>query len=247
MDRLIYLAMAGAKHLFARQDSLANNLANANTTGYRAQQTAFRVAPVQGQGLPTRAFAVESTPVADFAPGVIQQTGRNLDVAVNGRGWIAVQGANGEEGYTRAGAFDVAPDGTLVTRDGLQVMGEGSGPISIPPDARIAIAEDGTVSAINLQPPLTGVNVIGRIKLVNPPEASLERSADGLFRVRGGDAAELDPNVRVIPGSLEGSNVNVVEAMIGVIAAARQFEMHMKMLQTADANARSSDQLLTTS
>ena len=242
MDKLIYLAMTGAKHLLMRQDTLANNLANANTSGFRSQAIAFRSAPVLGEGSPTRAFAVESTPRADFAPGPIQQTGRDLDIAVSGRGWIAVQGLDGTEGYTRAGSLRVDASGMLQTADGLPVLGDG-GPIVIPQDHRVTIAADGTVTATPIQPPVRAATPVGRIKLVNPPEEALQRGADGLFRPAEGPAP-LDEAVRLIPGAIEGSNVNVAEAMIGIIATARQFELQMKMLQNADTNARSASQIL---
>src|SRR5262245_61401986 len=133
MDKLIYLAMTGAKHMLMRQDTLANNVANANTSGFRAENIAFRSVPVQGVGRPTRAFVVESTPRADFMAGPIQQTGRDLDVAVSGSGWIAVQGSDGNEGYTRAGSLQIDPNGMLLTASGLPVLGDG-GPIVIPQD-----------------------------------------------------------------------------------------------------------------
>jgi flagellar basal-body rod protein FlgF len=245
MDRLIYLAMTGAKHLLARQEVLAQNLANANTNGFRALNVAFRTAPVTGVGAPTRAFAVDSTPAASFAPGAIAQTGRELDVAVGGTGWIAVQGRDGREGYTRAGNLQLAADGTLVTASGLSVLGEG-GPIIAPPDSRIVVAPDGTVSAAPLQPPLTGTTTVGRIKLASPVERDLDRDADGLFRLRSGRPAEADPNVRLVSGALEGSNVNVAETMVGIIAAARQFELQMRMLTSAESDARTANQLLST-
>src|SRR5262245_11349289 len=151
MDKLIYLAMTGAKHLLMRQDTLANNLANANTSGFRAESVALRSVPVQGVGSPTRAFVVESTPRADFTPGTIQHTARDLDVAVSGRGWIAVQGPSGNEGYTRAGSLQIDANGMLQTAAGLPVLGDG-GPIVVPQDNRITIAADGTVTATPNQP-----------------------------------------------------------------------------------------------
>jgi flagellar basal-body rod protein FlgF len=243
MDKLIYTAMTGAKHALMRQDTLANNLANANTAGFRAESVAFRSVPVQGVGAPTRAFVVESTPRVDFTPGAVQHTGRELDVAVSGRGWVAVQGPDGTEGYTRAGSLQIDSTGVLQTAGGLPVLGDG-GPIIIPQDNRITIAADGTVSATPNQPPLRAATPVGRIKLVNPPEESLRHDADGLFRVADGGTAEVDENVRLIPGAVEGSNVNVAEAMIGIIAVARQFDLQMKMMQNADTNARAASQLL---
>jgi flagellar basal-body rod protein FlgF len=241
VDRLIYTAMTGAKHLMYRQDALAQNLANANTTGFRADLVALRAVPAQGQEAGTRVFTVETTTGADFAPGPMQATGRPLDVAVQGAGWIAVQALDGNEAYTRAGNLQVSADGTLQLPNGLPVLGDG-GPITVPADAALSIAADGTISAKTANSP--NVNQVGRIKLVNPEAAELEKGLDGLFRVRGGEPAEADPNVRLAEGTLEGSNVNVVEAMIGMIAAARQFEMQMKMLSTAEQNEQKAGSLI---
>ncbi|GIX26312.1 MAG: flagellar basal-body rod protein FlgF [Burkholderiales bacterium] len=243
MDRVIYLAMGGAKQILVRQEVVAHNLANAGTTGFRAQMSAFRAVPVEGAGLPTRAYVVETTPAVSLAPGPMEQTGRALDVAVLGAGWIAVQASDGEEAYTRNGRLQVNPNGVLITGAGHPVMGD-SGPITAPLDARITIAPDGSVSALlNGQ---SGANVmpLGRIKLVNPPGAELLRGEDGLFRMRGGGAATADAAVRLAPGALEGSNVNVVEAMITMIGLARQFDLHMRLLGNAEANERQADQLL---
>lgn len=241
MDRLIYLSMAGARHTLDAQASVAHNLANVNSAGFRAQVNAFRAVPVFGDGQPTRAFVVDSTIGTDFRPGTIQQTGRDLDVALLGRGFIAVQHPDGSEVYTRNGSLAIGPGGVLETRQGHPVMGDG-GPISIPPDSAVTIARDGTVSV--LQPGGRGaVNVVGRIKLVNPPEADLVRAEDGLFRLRGG-TAEASPGVALSSGALEGSNVNAVEAMIQLIANARAFELHTKMLASAEANDRTANQLL---
>jgi len=242
MDRMIYTAMSGAKSMMQRQDVLANNLANINTPGYRAETVAFRVAPMEGPGLPTRAFSAESTPGADFSPGVITTTGRPLDVAVTGKGWLTVQAADGTEAYTRNGGMEVDDQGVLRTQNGLAVLGDG-GPIAVPPGNSVAIAADGTVSAIPLSGPKTPI-ALGRLKLVNPPATDITRSADGLFRLKGGAAAELDTTVRIASGSIEGSNVNAVEAMTGMISLARQFEMQMKLLQTAESNARKGSSVL---
>ena len=247
MDRLIYTAMTGAKHILEQQATTTNNLANATTTGFRAQLDSFRAVPViSSEGLPTRAFVVDSTVGSDFTPGAIQQTGRELDVAVQGKGWIAVESENGAEAYTRNGSLKLSENGVLQTQSGLNVLGDG-GPISIPPDVTIAIAKDGTVSAIPKTGSPSAVNVLGRIKLVNPPDASLVRGDDGNFRTKDGSPAESDPNVTVIGGALEGSNVNVVEAMVNMISLGRQFEMQMKLLQNAENNANKASQLLSLS
>jgi len=240
---MIYVAMSGAKHILDQQAVVAHNLANVSTNGYRAAASAFRAVPVQGDGLPTRTFVVDSTPGANFAPGALQSTGRNLDVAVQGAGWIAVQAPNGSEAYTRNGSLQISPNGMLQTRNGLNVLGDG-GPISIPPDSTISIAADGTVSVISTLPPPKSVNAVGRIKLVNPDEKLLSRGADGLFRLAAGASAEADSKVSLASGALEGSNVNVVEEMITMISLARQFDLQMQMLNNAQKNAAQASQIL---
>ncbi|MES2563836.1 MAG: flagellar basal-body rod protein FlgF [Pseudomonadota bacterium] len=243
MDRMIYVAMSGAKQMLVQQATVSNNLANVATTGYRAQVSAFRAAETMGDGAPTRSFVVDTTPTVDFSPGAIQQTGRDLDVAISGAGWIAVQLADGSEGYTRNGSLQVNVNGVLQTRTGLNVMGDG-GPIAIPVDVNVTIASDGTVSTVPSAGAVAQVAAIGRIKLVNPPEQSMFRGDDGIFRVRGGVAADADASVKLHSGALEGSNVNAVEAMVSMIALARQFDLQMKMLQNADGNDRQATQLL---
>lgn len=244
MDRLLYLAMNGAQSMFDRQNQVAHNLANASTAGYRAQTAAFRALPVVGPGQPTRTFVVESTTGTDFSLGPLRETGRVFDVAVDGRGFIAVRGADGREAYTRDGALQVSPAGTLETRNGLPVLTDGGGTISIPPDNTITIGRDGTISAI----PRVGVpntaTLVGRIKLVNPPEKTLVRGDDGLFRQESGRPAPGDAGVRVTSGMLEGSNVNAVEAITSIIAAARQFDTQIRLMQSADQNSRGLSQLL---
>lgn len=241
MDRLIYTSMTGAKHLFNRQAVLANNLANASTTGFRADLVAQRAVPTQGGAPGARIFSLETTTGSDLTPGPMLATGRALDVAVQGSGWIAVQGLDGNEAYTRAGNLQVNVDGTLTLPNGLPVLGDG-GPITVPADAKLQIAADGTISAKTANSPT--VNQVGRIKLVNPEANALTKGLDGLFRTRNGEPADADPNVRVADGTLEGSNVNVVEAMVGMIAAARQFEMQMKMLAVAEQNEQKAGSLL---
>src|SRR5437763_16233173 len=146
MDRMIYLSMTGAKATMQRQHALSHNLANVSTTGFRAELAAFRSVPVEGSGASTRVFTLETTPGYDNSPGAVTGTGRNLDVAMKGDAWLAVQGLDGTEAYTRAGSLDVSADGTLVTRNGLTVLGDG-GPIQVPANSDIGIGADGTVSA----------------------------------------------------------------------------------------------------
>ena len=243
MDRLIYTAMTGAKQAFLQQSGVAHNLANASTVGYRAMEHKFRAVPVQGEGAPTRAFVVDASVADVFDQGPLMATGRPLDVAVQGAGWIAVEGANGQEAYTRAGNLQVNANGQLQTSSGLNVLSDG-GPIGIPPDNSVTISPDGTVSTVPLFGSPNNVNVVGRIKLVNPPENALVRGDDGLFRTRNGAPADVDENVKLASETLEGSNVNPVDAMVSMISLARQFEMQIKMLQTADSNAGKANQIL---
>lgn len=243
MDRLIYTAMGGASHILQQQASVGQNLSNVNTPGYRAAVNAFRAVPLVGEGLPTRAFVVDSTAGADFTPGVMQPTGRNLDMAVQGAGWIAIQMENGSEGYTRNGSFQVSPEGILQTRAGLNVAGD-TGLITIPPNTEVTVGKDGTISTVPTGLPPNQVVLVGRIKLVNPAEEQMVRGDDGMFRTKDGKPAAADIAVKVAPGNLESSNVNTVEAMVSMISLARQFDMQMKMLQSADNNARQASQLL---
>lgn len=243
MDRLIYTAMTGASHVLQQQAAVAENLANVNTPGFRASLDTFRAVPLVGEGLPTRAFVVDSTAGSDFSQGAFQATGRELDVAVNGEGWLVVQGADGKEAYTRNGSFQVSSSGVLQTRTGMNVVGDSS-PLTIPPDTAVTIAKDGTISTVPSGSMATSVVVVGRLKLVNPAADQLERGGDGLFRLKSGLPADADAKVTVMSGSLEDSNVNSVEAMVNMISLARKFDMQMKMLQSADNNAQKSGQLL---
>lgn len=243
MDKLIYTAMSGAKQILEQQATNSHNLANASTNGFRAQLDSFRAVPVMGPGLPTRAFVVDATVGADFTAGSIHHTGRSLDVAVQGAGWLAVEAPNGTEAYTRNGALKINENGVLQTQNGLNVVGD-SGAIALPPGVSVSIATDGTISTSDPANPGAPPTVMGRLKLVNPPQQSLVRGDDGLFRVAGGIPAEADPNVALAPASLESSNVNVVEAMVGMITLARQFDLHMNMMKNVENNEAKAGQLL---
>jgi flagellar basal-body rod protein FlgF len=242
MDRLIYTAMTGAKYLFERQATIAHNLANASTTGYRADTVGLRAVPAVGQQAGTRVFTVETTTGSDLSQGPVRSTGRNLDVAIQGEGWLAVQGNDGTEAYTRDGNLQIGPDGVLQLNNGMQVVGTG-GPISIPADAEsVLIAADGTVTAkaASSKTPTT----VGQLKLVNPAATDMVKGLDGMFRQKSGADADADPTVKLVDGSLEGSNVDAVDAMVGMIAAARQYEMQMKMLSTAEQNEQKANSLM---
>ena len=238
MDRMIYLSMSAAKATMQRQDALANNLANVSTPGFRAELEAFRAVPVLGSGASTRVYALETTTGYDPTPGPVTSTGRNLDVAVKGNSWLAVQALDGTEAYTRGGSFEVSNDGTLMNHSGLPVIG-GGGPLQVPPNAAVSIGADGTVSAKGNDGKVT---TVGKLKLVTP-ETPLVRGDDGLFRGNDGDLS-ADDTARVQDGALEGSNVSAVESMVSMIAAARQFEAQLKMISTAEGDEKAAAQLL---
>lgn len=243
MDRLIYVAMTGAKQATFQQATVANNLANASTPGFRAELAAFRAIPVQGgTGLPTRTFAVEQTTGSDFTPGPLMTTGRNLDIAVQTEGFLAVQTPGGEA-YTRNGSLQIDPTGLLRDAKGFPVLGD-AGPITLPPQSIITIAKDGTISAAPDANPAQ-INEVGRLKLVRPPENQLERGNDGQFRLRDGGVAQADATVQVLSGALESSNVNPVSQLVQMIDTQRLYDMQVRFLQTADQNARSAAQIMT--
>lgn len=246
MDRLLYTAMTGASGTMNRQAAVAHNLANISTLGYRAEEHRLRAVQVQTHNqppaLPTRAFVVDASTHTDYTMGPVMQTNRALDVAVQGSGWIAVTAPDGSEAYTRNGNLQLDVNGVLQTRNGLTVVGDG-GPISVPPDQQVEIGRDGTVSIV----PITGfraTSTVGRIKLVNPNEGELERRPDGLFRLKTGQPAVINENVRLSTGVLEGSNVSATDQMISMISLARQFEMQVKMMTSAETNDRAATQLL---
>ncbi len=243
MDRVIYIAMTGAREVTRQQAAVSHNLANVSTHGFRQELSVFRALPVVGEGARTRAFVAETTPRTDFTEGAVQVTGRALDVAVKGPGWIAVQDASGQEAYTRMGHLQIGSNGVLQTAGGLSVVGDG-GPLAVPPEQELLIAKDGTVSTAPIGQNVAGVTVAGRIKLVNPAELDLRRGEDGLFRRADGQPAEADAGVQLVSGALESSNVNAAEALVNMVSLARQFEMQMKVLGNAEANHRSTDKVL---
>ena len=233
MDRMLYLAMSGAKQTLQAQGAVSHNLANVTTAGFRADFEQFRAMPVYGPGLPSRVYAMQERPGIDFSPGAVQTTGRDLDIAVtNDGGFIAVQAADGGEAYTRAGDLHVSDVGLLQTGAGHLVLGNG-GPIAVPPGEKIEIGQDGTLSIRPLGQAANTVSEIDRIKLVLPPLDQLEKGPDGLFRMRDGKPLESDAAVTVASGAVEGSNVNPVGAMVEMIELSRRYEMQVKLMNTA--------------
>ncbi|MBZ0329271.1 flagellar basal body rod protein FlgF [Halomonas sp. ANAO-440] len=246
MDRILYTAMSGAKQSMDQQAVVSHNLSNLDTAGFRAQLHAMRAVPVQGNGaLPTRVSVAGTTPTSDFTPGPMNATGRELDVAMQGNAWLAVQSEDGEA-YTRRGDLQIAGDGILMVV-GRPVMGDG-GPIQVPPGSQLYMGADGTLSAIGEGEGPEALADVGRIKLVTP-QADLVRGDDGLFRPLPdvqGNVAQLaaDEEARVATGVLEGSNVGAIDAMVSMIDVARRYEMQMKVISTADENAQRANNLL---
>lgn len=243
MDRFLYISMSGAKETLRAQTVNNHNLANASTTGFRADLSAFQSRAVAGAGYASRAYATNATVGWDSTQGALMSTGRDLDVGINGPGWMAVQGADGREAYTRAGDLRVDPSGLLMNGAGQTVMGEG-GPISVPPNTSLLIAADGTISIVPVGQGPETTSQVGRIKLVNPAAESMARGDDGLFRTIDGTDAAPDANVRVTSGVLESSNVNVADAMVNMIELSRHFDLQVKAMRTAEENAATAAQLL---
>ena len=243
MDRFLYVSMSGAKETLRAQTVNNHNLANASTTGFRADLSAFQSRAVAGSGYASRAYATNSTIGWNETQGALMSTGRDLDVGIQGPGWIAVQGPDGREAYTRAGDLRVDPSGILMNGAGQTVLGEG-GPISVPPNTSLLVGADGTISIVPVGQGPETTSQVGRIKLVNPPAEALVRGDDGLFRTADGTDAAPDASVRVATGVLESSNVNVADAMVNMIELSRHFDLQVKAMRTAEENAAAAAQLL---
>lgn len=243
MDKSLFIAMSGAKQTLLAQTANANNLANTQTTGFKSDLEQFRSMPVFGAGFPTRVYAMTERPGTDLSSGSLQTTGRDLDVAIHGEGWLAVQGADGKEAYTRAGDLRITPEGLLQTGTGLQVLGQ-DGPIAIPPSEKLAIGKDGTISLIPLGSNASTLAVVDRIKLVKPELANLEKREDGLMHLKNVAPLEASADVELVQGALEGSNVNAIEAMVAMIELAKNFELQTKVMKSADENSSMSAKLM---
>jgi flagellar basal-body rod protein FlgF len=231
MDKGLYLLMSGAKESMLAQARVANNLANASTTGFREDLHNFRSMPSVANGLESRVFVQSERPGYNLDEGGLITTGNPLDIAIKGKGWIAVSRPDGSEGYTRAGDLRVNPNGLLENGAGYPVMGDG-GPIAIPPVQKMSIAADGTISIVALGAPATAVQALDRIKLVNPASDNLRKGTDGLFETIDGAPAVADANVNIISETLEGSNVNAISQLTDMIALSRQFELKVKFMNT---------------
>jgi flagellar basal-body rod protein FlgF len=246
MDKLLYVAMSGAKETLATQEANNYNLANANTSGFKASLSAFQTRSVNGPGFASRAYATASTVGWDRTAGEQQATGNALDIALQGPGFFAVQDSGGQEAYTRAGDLHVDPTGALVTASGRPVLGD-NGPITVPPANSVTIASDGTVSVVGLGQTPNSVAAVGRIKLINPPNGTLQRGVDGLYRASDGNPVDADATTQLASGVLESSNVNIPSCLVNMIELSRRFELQIKSMHTAEEDGQSSTKLLQSS
>ena len=236
MDKMLYLAMSGASQNTLAQRAHANNLANLSTSGFRRDFEQARSMPLFGDGYPARVYAMSERPATDFTPGTLQETGNELDVAIEGQGWLAVQAPDGSEAYVRTASMKIDALGMLRTGSGLPVLGN-AGPIAVPPQQQIEIGQDGTISIRSLGEAPNVVAQVDRIKMVNPDPKSLVKGEDGMIRLKEPATQQADASVRLTSGFLESSNVNAVAEMTSLLALARQFELHVKMMRTAEDNA----------
>ncbi|TGX53229.1 flagellar basal-body rod protein FlgF [Sphingomonas gei] len=243
MDRLVYTAMSGLRSQMAAQSTIANNIANASTIGFRAERVNFDRLVLQGQGLETRQLAAEEVEDFDRRAGAIVQTARPLDVAVTSDSWIAVQAADGSEAYTRRGDLSVAASGVLETGDGFPVMGSG-GPITVPPHQSISIAGDGTISIVPLGGDPTQPQAIDKIKLASPTGSQTAKGLDNLLHVKGGGALPEDLDGKLASGSLEQSNVNLTQALVDMIENQRSYEVQAGLLKEAKTMDESAASLM---
>lgn len=239
MDALIYTVMSGAERAMRAQQVHANNLANLETGGFRANLEVSTAQAVKGYGYAARSFADLQADAVSGREGAQRSTGRDLDVAIQGEGLFAVQHEGGEA-YTRAGAFTLDAEGTLKL-GAHAVLGEG-GPIQLPAHASVQIGKDGTIS---IQPAgQSELQVVDKLKLVKPRMAEMGKNEAGLLVARDGAPLAADETVQVNAGHLEGSNVSAVEEMVATMALNRDFEVQMKLLNKADAMAEAGNRLI---
>lgn len=244
MDKMLYIAMSGAKQNMHALSVTANNLANAKTTGFKADLANARSMQAFGEGLPTRVFSMTERSGQNFDSGAFLTTGRDLDLAIQGQGWMAVQTQDGSEAYTRNGQLKLNDNGALETSSGDLVIGD-NGPIFLPlPVNNIDISRDGTIMVQPEGAPSSVQEEVGRIKLVNPDNRFIEKGNDGLFRRKDGNVEPADITVKVASGAIESSNVNPIGEMTDMIALQRQFEMQLKMMKTAEEVDSSASSLL---
>ena len=243
MDRMLYVAMSGAKEILLSQANNSHNLANVNTPGFMQDLNQFRSMPVFGQGYPTRVYSMDERPDTSFEKGSLQATGNPMDVALKARGFLVVQASNGTEAYTRRGDLRVDVNGFVTNGEGLPVIGNG-GPISLPPHEKLEIAADGTITILPVGATPEALAIIDRIKLVDPPIEELVKGEDGLMRLKDGSEAPAEASAELVTGAIESSNVRVADALVKMIELSRKFEMQVKMMKTAEELDASSVKLM---
>ncbi|HAT1596307.1 TPA: flagellar basal-body rod protein FlgF [Legionella pneumophila] len=246
MEPILYNAISGGRSDFKRQEIIANNLANINTPGFKADlyqaQTMYMNNANGNNQFSVHSFITQNANGVDISPGEIITTGRDLDVAIDGDGWMAVQDSQGREAYTRGGSLRLNPNGQLITASGKVVLGDG-GPISIPPAQSIEIGSDGTISIVPLEGDAKSLAILDRIKLVTLDRNNIYKNDEGLIQLKSG-AAVANSNIKLQSGALEGSNVKAIDQMVAMISAGREFDAQMKLLSTVDDNGQKLAQLL---
>lgn len=244
MDRMLYIAMSGAKEVMLSQANNSNNLANANTDGFKKDFNIFRAQHVQGPGWESRAYSLDERPATDFTPGAIKVTGRDLDIVTQSEGFIGIQAPNGDEAFVKTASMQVLENGNLVDVKGNPILNEGGTPINVPPTKTMTIGDDGTISIVPADAPSNQLVILDRIRLVKPAAADLEKGLDGYARLKEGAAPVIQEPVKVVSGALETSNVNTAEALVNMIELSRKYEMQIKMMSTTKTHAQKSDSIL---
>jgi flagellar basal-body rod protein FlgF len=245
MDKLLYVAMTGASENMRAQQVRANNLANASTTGFKADFEQARSMRAVGDGMhQTRVFAMAESPGTNVDSATLFATERALDIGIDGNGWIAVMDAEGNEKYTRNGSLQLLNTGDLVTSDGSPVMGASGAPIVLPPSSSVNIAQDGTITVYVTGDPATEPSVVDQIKLVNLEKNTFFKDSDGKMRTNGGLPVAQDITVQLRSGFLESSNVNAVGELTSMISLSKSFEMQIKMMKNAEENSSAAQSIL---
>ncbi|MBN3575801.1 flagellar basal-body rod protein FlgF [Vibrio neptunius] len=240
MDSLLFTATSGASRVLKAQHVRSNNLSNADTAGFRADMERVSSIPLQGAGFDGRTMVVTNSASTRFDEGDIVKTGRALDVAVMGDGYLTVQTAEGQEAYTRAGNIKVDSFGAL-SINGFAVVGEG-GPLVLPDYQKVEISERGRISVV---PPGGGAELeVGTLKLVKPETSQLEKQSDSLLHSVDGNPFAADQTVQLAPEHIEGSNVSAIDELLNVMSLTRNFEMQVRMMKTAETLAQAGNKLM---
>jgi flagellar basal-body rod protein FlgF len=243
VDRLIYSSLAAMRGAMARQATIANNLANVNTAGFRGEFTSAEAEWLKGSGLNGRATVSEDVTGANMTAGAVQSTGRDLDIALNGDALLTVQAPDGSEAYTRRGDLQLTDSGLLTTGDGMPVQGQ-SGPITLPPADSVSIGKDGQIWIVPQGGDPKSPQAVDTLKLVSAQGSTIKKGLDGLFHVEGGGTLPSDPDAKLTSKSLEGSNVNASATLVDMIDASRSWEAQIKMLTTAQDMDKSASALM---